>query len=206
MYICKQLAEVFGASLFKLKLKLIVMKKSKLVQGIAIILVCSIAFSSCIGSFGLSKKVLGWNHSVGNKFVNELVFVAFWILPVYEVTLLADVLVLNSVEFWSGSNPVAANTKHIKGEKGEYLVETSEKGYTITNETTQEVLTLAFDSKDNSWSAITKGETIKLLTFVDDNHVNMYMPDGKCQIVELSQAGLLAYKNLVQQKMYFAIK
>ena len=37
-----------------------------------------------------------------SKFVNELVFFAFWILPVYEVSGLADLLVLNSIEFWSG--------------------------------------------------------------------------------------------------------
>ena len=60
----------------------------------------SLVFTSCIGSFGLTNKVLSWNRNIGSKFVNELVFLAFWILPVYEVTALADVLVINSIEFW----------------------------------------------------------------------------------------------------------
>ena len=80
-------------------------------------------FSSCIGSFSLTNKLLAWNKTVGNKFVNELVFFAFWVLPVYEVSALADVLVLNSIEFWSGGNPVAKGTKVIEGQEGRYLVE-----------------------------------------------------------------------------------
>ena len=69
-------------------------------------LATSMMLSSCVGRFSLTSNLLNWNRQVGNKFVNELVFFAFWILPVYEVSALADVLVLNSIEFWSGSNPV----------------------------------------------------------------------------------------------------
>ncbi len=39
---------------------------------------------SCIGSFSLTNRLLGWNQNVGDKFLNELVFFAFWVLPVYE--------------------------------------------------------------------------------------------------------------------------
>ena len=83
------------------------MKKSKT------FLVCatlsgSVLFSSCIGSFGLWNSLKDWNQGVSNKFVNELIFLAFHIVPVYEIAYLADVLVLNSIEFWSGSNPTAS--------------------------------------------------------------------------------------------------
>ena len=83
------------------------MKKKIFTAAMALVLAGSMTFTSCIGSFALSNKVLAWNQQVGSKFVNELVFFAFWIVPVYEITTLADVLVLNSIEFWSGSNPVA---------------------------------------------------------------------------------------------------
>ena len=94
----------------------------------------SIMFSSCIGSFGLWNNLKDWNQGVSNKFVNELIFVAFHIVPVYEIAYLADVLVLNSIEFWSGSNPTASigEVKEVKGENGEYLVKTNTDGYTIT--------------------------------------------------------------------------
>ena len=69
---------------------------------------------SCIGSFSLSNRLLGWNNTLGNKFLNELVFFAFWVLPVYEVCGLADLLVLNSIEFWSGSNPMAKGERTMR--------------------------------------------------------------------------------------------
>ena len=83
------------------------MKKKSLTLLLATTVASSILFSSCIGSFGLTNKLLTWNRSIDSKFVNERVFIAFWIVPVYEISALADVLVINSIEFWSGSNPVA---------------------------------------------------------------------------------------------------
>ena len=95
------------------------MKKTRLTVAIVCALMGSMMLPSCIGSFTLTNKLLSWNNQVGSKFVNELVFFAFWILPVYEVSALADVLVLNSIEFWSGSNPVAAGTtRTIQGNDG----------------------------------------------------------------------------------------
>jgi hypothetical protein len=43
---------------------------------------------------------------VGDKWVNWLVFLGLSIIPVYQLFVLADVLVLNSLEFWTGRNPV----------------------------------------------------------------------------------------------------
>ena len=60
------------------------MKKSKTFL-IATILGCSLLFNSCIGSFGLFNRLNTWNQSIGNKFVNELVLLAFNIVPVYGV-------------------------------------------------------------------------------------------------------------------------
>lgn len=95
-------------------------------------LASSVLFSSCIGSFGLSNKLLDWNRNIDSKFVNELVFVAFWIVPVYEISALADILVLNSIEFWSGSNPVAdaGTVKTIETKDGTYAIETQKTATT----------------------------------------------------------------------------
>ena len=113
------------------------MKKRYLSVALIAILASSMMFTSCIGSFKLTNKVLTWNKQVGSKFVNELVFVAFWILPVYELSGLADLLVLNSIEFWSGENPVQASTKTIDGKNGRYIVKSDKNGYTITNTPTK---------------------------------------------------------------------
>ncbi|MDE7508793.1 MAG: DUF3332 domain-containing protein, partial [Muribaculaceae bacterium] len=75
------------------------MKKRYLTGAVAALLLCSVSLSSCIGSFRLTNSVLKWNNQVGSKFINEIVLFAFWVLPVYEVTSIADLLVLNSIEF-----------------------------------------------------------------------------------------------------------
>ena len=52
------------------------MKKNRFTLVAAFALSGTILFSSCVGSFGLFNRVSSWNQSVGNKFVNELVFLA----------------------------------------------------------------------------------------------------------------------------------
>lgn len=64
--------------------------------------------TGCIGSFTLTRKVYEWNKTdVKGKWGQQLVFLAFIFLPVYEFTLFVDAIVLNTIEFWTGSNPLA---------------------------------------------------------------------------------------------------
>lgn len=177
------------------------MKKKYLGMAIALTLAGSMMFSSCIGSFRLSNKLMSWNQTIGSKFVNELVFFAFWILPVYEVSGLADLLVLNSIEFWSGENPVAENGEQIiEGNDSKYLVKTDEAGYTITSLTDGSEVRLDYDKDDNSWNATVDDQTVTIFTFVDDTHVNIITPDGSYRLVELSHDGVLAYSDIIIAK------
>ncbi|MDR0307336.1 MAG: DUF3332 domain-containing protein [Chitinispirillales bacterium] len=66
-----------------------------------------VSLSGCYGSNQLFNKVHTWNGSLGDKFINSLVHFVFWIIPVYEICLFADIVILNVIEFWTGSNPVA---------------------------------------------------------------------------------------------------
>ena len=72
--------------------------------------------TSCVGQFGLFNKVLEWNIQTGqnNKWFQEGLFLLLNIIPVYGGALLVDGIVLNSVEFWTGTNPVT-NKKAITG-------------------------------------------------------------------------------------------
>lgn len=181
------------------------MKKRYLPVAIALVLTGSIMSTSCIGSFALTNKLLSWNKQVGNKFVNELVFFAFWVIPVYEVSCLADVLVINSIEFWSGDNPVASGKKVIDGKDGRYIVECDGKGYTITSENDKSVVRLDFDKEDQTWSvAVPGGDRYELMTFIDETHVAMPAPDGTRSIVELSDNGLMAYRDMVTANLMAA--
>ena len=181
------------------------MKKRYLSVALIIALAGSMLSTSCIGSFALTNKVLDWNKSIGNKFVNEVVFFAFWILPVYEITALADALVLNSIEFWSGDNPMAKGTKVIEGQDGRYLVDCDGKGYTIKSEIDGSIVRLDFDQEEQTWSATANGETHAILTFVDDSHVKVPSANGGLEVVELTQEGVWAYQGKVTSSQ-FALK
>ena len=156
----------------------------------------------------MSNKLLSWNRSIDSKFVNELVFIAFWIVPVYEISMLADVLVINSIEFWSGSNPVAdvGSVKTINAKDGVYTVETKADGYHIQKEGEAEAVDLVFNEADQSWSVEANGESSKLLRFTGDDEVVMYLPDGKEMNVELSQAGVLAFQQVANGYAYYAAR
>ncbi len=162
----------------------------------ACVLIASLSMSSCIGSFNLTNKLLTWNKQIDSKFVNELVFFAFWIVPVYEVSVLADILVLNSIEFWSGSSPVAKGKTIIEGADGKYLVDCDGKGYTITSMNDGSKTRLNFHEDEQTWTVVMgeDGTEMPLVTFVDDTHVRVPGTNGEMQLVELSQQGLYAYQ------------
>ena len=65
--------------------------------------------SGCYGPFTLTRKVYTWNGQVSdNKWVVETVFLVCSVLPIYHIAGLADALIFNSVEFWTGKNPLAS--------------------------------------------------------------------------------------------------
>ena len=172
-------------------------------KAICLILGGSLMFSSCIGSFGLSNKVLSWNKNVNSsKFVKELLFVALWIVPVYEVCMLADILVINSIEFWSGGkNPIAKAPKKVKGENGEYLVKTLEDGYIITNEAGEE-LTLKFNEDAQSWNVLAGDQMIELMTMNGDGTVNMNLHNGSHMTINLDAQGVMAARQMMMDNAW----
>lgn len=142
----------------------------------------SLLCSSCIGSFGAWNSLKDWNMGIGHKAVNEIVFIAFHIIPVYEVAYLADVLVLNSIEFWSGSNPLAdvGTEKVIQGEDGEYLVRINEDGYTITKKGEENrPLDLVYNAEDRTWNAVAEGQAFELMTMNEDGSITYKDQNGE---------------------------
>lgn len=180
------------------------MRKGFLTAFIVSAITASLTLSSCIGSFSLTSRLLDWNKSIDNKFVNEVVFFAFWILPVYEVSGLADALVLNSIEFWTGKSPLASTSKIIEGNDGKYLVESDSNGYTITSLNDKSVVRLDFDQNEQTWSLVgTSGEEYKLMTFVDDSHMKVNIGNGEMMLIERSQEGLMALQEAVKDRVNF---
>jgi hypothetical protein len=66
-----------------------------------------LASAGCFGKFQLTRNVYSYNQEVGaNKWTRWLMFLVLSIVPFYAITMLLDSLIINAVEFWSGSNPV----------------------------------------------------------------------------------------------------
>jgi hypothetical protein len=184
------------------------MRKNKLTL-VAFVLSGSILLSSCVGSFGLFNRLSSWNRTLGNKFVNELVFLAFNIVPVYGVAALADMLVINSIEFWTGSNPMASvgDVKKVKGEDGSnYLVTTLENGYSITKEGESASMDLIYDQENNTWNVEANGEKTELLKMNNNGTADLFLPNGEKMNVTLDNQGMMAARQAVMSNQMFAAR
>ena len=172
---------------------------------VAVLLSMSLMLSSCIGSFNLTNKVKDWNGGLGNKFVNELVFIGMHIIPVYELTIMADILVLNTIEFWTGSSAISKKengTKIVKNQKGEDVAVTScADGYVISNGA--EELKLQFNEADNSWSVACNGEVTKLVTIDAANNKAELHLDVPMS-VELTAEGMDAARRAISENCFAA--
>ncbi len=89
-------------------------------------LALSTSLCACYGPFTLTKDLHHWNGRLGEsvatnapaksratqaKWTNEAVFVAFVIIPVYQVAATADAVVLNSIHFWTGKDTLKDSSK-----------------------------------------------------------------------------------------------
>ena len=70
------------------------------------LLAAAVLASGCYGPFNLTRRLYQWNGQVGDKWEKELVFLLLVALPVYQLTTFGDAVVFNSMEFWTGNNPV----------------------------------------------------------------------------------------------------
>ena len=184
------------------------MKKFNLKMAATVMVCGAFLFSSCIGSFGLHSKLVNWNQGIGNKFVNELVYLAFNIIPVYGVCYLADALVINSIEFWSGSNPMASvgDVKKVKGENGNYLVETLENCYSITKEGETVSMELIYDKNLNTWNVVTDGISTELLQMNNNGTAQITLPNGEDLTVTLDAQGVAVARQATMINTYYAAR
>lgn len=62
--------------------------------------------SGCTGSFNVTKNIHKFHRTQENKWVDEAIFLGCALLPVYGLGMLGDAVIFNTVEFWSGKNPI----------------------------------------------------------------------------------------------------
>jgi hypothetical protein len=180
--------------------------KKLAIKAMIVLTAGTMTMSSCIGSFGLFNKLLSWNQGISNKFVNEVVF--FLITPAYGVCYMVDALVLNSVEFWTGSNPIAkaGTTNNVWGKDGKmYAVKTMKNGYEITKPTGEKVNFL-FDAEQKVWSMEADGQQTQLFRYNEDGTIEAFLPNGDTQNVALTEEGVNAFRMQMNGGLFFAAR
>ena len=165
------------------------MKKS--FKNLALLFCSALILSSCIGSFQLTNKVKDWNDNVGDKWINEVVFLAFHIVPVYEVCMFADAVVFNSVEFWTGERLVASagERQMIKNSFGKDVeIKTLRDGYLFSDGNSS--MKVLYDSASKTWKVETDGQSSDLIKFVDESNAQLFLANGEVMDVTLDEQGV----------------
>lgn len=86
-----------------------------------------LATAGCFGRFALTQKVYEFNREVdSSKWIQWLAFLVLNVVPVYPFAVVIDAVFANSVEFWTGANPVVGTaaggeTKVVRGPAGEVV-------------------------------------------------------------------------------------
>jgi outer membrane protein assembly factor BamB len=130
-----------------------------------ITLLCAgmIVLSGCYGKNACFNKLHDWNGTLGNKWINSIVHFFLNVFPVYMICLgLVDGLVLNTIEFWTGSNPLAADDSYYqKDEQGNSVAAVKNEDGTLSVQYTT-----------------VKGETTSLTLQRDENVVRALDAEG----------------------------
>jgi hypothetical protein len=77
---------------------------------VVIVVAMGMLLAGCTGSFNVTRQVYGIHRSEQDRWLDEAIFVGSVLVQVYTISLLADTILFNSIEFWSGSNPIAPAT------------------------------------------------------------------------------------------------
>jgi hypothetical protein len=110
-----------------------VIRKSTTILLLAIFLASTAASTGCIGRMALSGKVGEFNlEVVESKWAREGVFLLLYIFMVYPVCGAVDLLIINSIEFHTGTNPIsdqprlarAGETRDVTAEDGSRVLST----------------------------------------------------------------------------------
>ena len=155
------------------------MKKLKVFSFCMLIAGFSVVLSGCYGSFELVKKVYAWNGSFESKFAKEAVFLGLNIIPVYGIASFVDGLIFNSVEFWTGNNPMAlkAGENNIRFNGKNVRLVMNEDHAVIYHKDKVEA-TLDYNKTDQSWYITRKGKTHRYMS-IRGNVLTAYSTSGQ---------------------------
>lgn len=150
--------------------------------------------TGCFGKFALVRKLYTWNDGLGNKWLKTIVFWGLNFIPVYGFCGFVDYFILNVVEFWTGSNPIAMGptdkeTQIVKGKDGNsYEITATQNRFDIVqltgaNKGTKQ--SMLFNPTAQTCSIVIDGKESKLVQYNETAHtVQLFRPDGSSITVD----------------------
>jgi hypothetical protein len=141
-----------------------------------------------------------------NKYVNGIV--GLILQPIVGgICLTVDAVVLNTIEFWTGSNPLAANqVKTVMGQDGRYYaIKTLKNGYEVKSPTGEKTLFIHNDQND-SWSMTQNGITKEIIRFNADGTIQATLQNGEKLTVSNDEAGLMQVREAVYNENCYALR
>ena len=83
----------------------------RMLQTVSGLLALGLFVGGCYGPFNLTRRLYQWNGQFADKWEKEVVFVLLAWIPVYGLAAAGDAIIFNSMEFWTGKNPVDAPSR-----------------------------------------------------------------------------------------------
>lgn len=129
--------------------------------------------TACYGPFNLTRTIYKWNGQikgtgeVNAKWMRELVFLGLVLLPVYEFSLIIDGLLLNSVEFWGGENPIKASDRDTDGNIR--VVHLGQTAIMMTHDQSRQAAQVTYAEAGRVLRTATIAETAEGYRLLDEN-------------------------------------
>jgi len=170
------------------------MKTTARIIALLVVIVMLVNLAGCYGSFSLTRKLYTWNGSLGDKFVNTAVMWVLMILPIYEFTGFIDFVILNTVEFWTGSNPLAMqdgeqDIKYFTNEGKTYKIVITKNNVNILETVgpdSGKSINLSFTQETGNWSlSDDKHDTV--IANLNADKLKLFYPNGEFRDIVLAK-------------------
>jgi hypothetical protein len=156
------------------------MKKLKMSVMAASLLFASFLQTGCFGEFSLTRKIYEIHKGIGGddisgRFLRTLLMYVGGI--VYGVGMAIDAYILNLIEFWTGSNPLAmapgeVETQTILRDGITYEMKATQNRFDITaldGAKAGETTSLVFNAETKEWNQVKNNMFTPLVKISDDN-------------------------------------